>query len=202
MNRATSPTGWVRNPDGTLGYTWNPITGCLNGCEYCYARKLANTRLRERYLANKNVAPLVDGWFHDFGKDGYVDSRYDAPFYPRFWEDRLSDKGLGMCESPPKKSWGIFTCDMSDLFGIGIPGDWTRMVLNVIQANPWHRFYLLTKQSQNLIKWSPYPPNCYVGVSATNQQQFDEAVRYLKEVEATVKYISFEPLQERISVSS
>jgi protein gp37 len=22
-------------------YTWNPITGCLHGCEYCYARKIA-----------------------------------------------------------------------------------------------------------------------------------------------------------------
>lgn len=22
-------------------YTWNPVTGCLNGCEYCYARKIA-----------------------------------------------------------------------------------------------------------------------------------------------------------------
>ncbi len=45
---------WALNPDGLPGYTWNPITGCLNNCPYCYARKLANTRLRERYLANKN----------------------------------------------------------------------------------------------------------------------------------------------------
>lgn len=22
--------------------TWNPVTGCLHGCEYCYARKIAN----------------------------------------------------------------------------------------------------------------------------------------------------------------
>ena len=51
MNRTTIE--WVKNPDGTQGYTWNPITGCLNGCPYCYARKLANGRLKQRYLANK-----------------------------------------------------------------------------------------------------------------------------------------------------
>ena len=22
--------------------TWNPVTGCLHGCEYCYARGIAN----------------------------------------------------------------------------------------------------------------------------------------------------------------
>ena len=33
---------WVVNPDGTQGYTWNPVTGCLNSCPYCYARKIAN----------------------------------------------------------------------------------------------------------------------------------------------------------------
>lgn len=25
--------------------TWNPVTGCLHGCAYCYARKIA-----ERFL--------------------------------------------------------------------------------------------------------------------------------------------------------
>ena len=43
---------WVKSPNGKQGYTWNPITGCLNGCPYCYARKLANGRLKSRYLAN------------------------------------------------------------------------------------------------------------------------------------------------------
>lgn len=33
---------WVVNPDGTQGYSYNPITGCLNNCSYCYARKISN----------------------------------------------------------------------------------------------------------------------------------------------------------------
>ena len=32
---------WVRNPDGTQGYTSNPIKGiCKGGCSYCYSRRL------------------------------------------------------------------------------------------------------------------------------------------------------------------
>lgn len=27
--------------------TWNPVTGCLHNCEYCYARKIAE-RFAER----------------------------------------------------------------------------------------------------------------------------------------------------------
>lgn len=32
---------WVKNPDGTQGYTWNPIKGkCPVGCYYCYAHRI------------------------------------------------------------------------------------------------------------------------------------------------------------------
>lgn len=34
---------WVRNPDGTQGYTRNPIKGyCPNNCSYCYAHRMYN----------------------------------------------------------------------------------------------------------------------------------------------------------------
>ena len=55
MNR--TKIEWCKNPNGTQGYTWNPITGCLNGCSYCYARKLADGRLKSRMLAN-TVMPM------------------------------------------------------------------------------------------------------------------------------------------------
>jgi len=174
------------------GMTWNPITGCLNGCPYCYARKLANGRLKSGYLANSNVC------------DQSL-SANDDPFYPRFWEDRVRELDPtwkskhftvgGASKVQPK---GIFVCDMSDLFGIGIPEEWTRRVLDVIKSNPQHRFYLLTKQPQNLIKFSPFPPNCYVGVTATNAKMFKQAIEGLSDIKAKIKYVSLEPMLERI----
>jgi protein gp37 len=177
MNKTTIE--WVRNPDGTQGFTWNPITGCLNGCTYCYARRLANGRLRTRYLAN-TCTPLNDEHKHD-----------DNPFWPRWWgETRIWEPAREHMSS------GIFTCDMGELFGPWVPPSWTNKVLEVIRhkvcAN--HRFYLLTKQPQELQKWSPFPPNAWVGVSAWDHASFINACHYLEAVQATVKYVSLEPL--------
>jgi len=188
---------WVKNPDGSQGYTWNPITGCLNDCPYCYARKLANGRLKSRYLANKNIAPFQfeDGNLSLVRMD--VEAIRHNPFYPRFWPDRLLASFNHDVIAGKEK--GIFACDMGELFGNWIPGKWQDEVFRVIELFPEHRFYLLTKQPQNLIKWSPFPDNCWVGVSATNKTQLTLAQHYLSEVEARIKYISFEPLLEQMT---
>ena len=185
---------WVKNPDGTQGFTWNPITGCLNhvngmckgGGFPCYAYRLANTRLRERYLANNNTASMSD--FPDIGY-----SKLAAPFYPRLWPERMRDLTAGF-----HKPKGVFVCDMSDLFGTGIPEEWQTQIFTAIRWHPEDRFYLLTKQSQNLIKFSPFPDNCYVGVTATNWLAFSDALGHLATITAKVKFLSFEPLLERI----
>ena len=187
---------WVKNPDGTQGYTWNPITGCLNGCEYCYARKLANGRLKSRYLANTNIPSGNIGLYKRL--KSIKDGMKADPFYPRFWEDRLDELNPVYGQDHRALFKGIFVCDMSDLFGIGIPEEWTRRVIERIKEFPHHRFYLLTKQPQNLIKYSPFSDNCWVGVSATDAKSFLEAGRGLEQVEAKVKYISFEPLLDHI----
>lgn len=199
MNR--TKIEWVRNPDGTQGYTWNPITGCLNhidgmckgGGFPCYAYKLAHGRLKERYLANTNVA--YQGSFHDLAASPILLD----PFYPRFWPERLNEL-LDTYRNGGRIPRGVFSCDMSDLFGIDVPEIWTRNILEAIdQCQDW-RFYLLTKQPQNLPKWSPFPDNCWVGVTATKWLQMSDAIGYLSTTEAKVKFISFEPLLERMEL--
>ena len=186
---------WVKNPDGSPGYTWNPITGCLNhidgmckgGNFPCWAYGLAHGRLKSRYQAN-SILPCHD-------EPGYLShlKHHLDPFYPRFWPQKLTQ--LGNAWDPRtwhKKVKGIFVCNMSDLFGIGIPEEWTRRVLAELSDTP-HRFYLLTKQPQNLAKFSPFPDNCWVGVTATNPTMLIEAKHYLSEIEAQIKYVSLEP---------
>jgi protein gp37 len=195
---------WVKNPDGSQGYAWNPITGCLNhtnglckgGGFPCYAYKLANGRLKQRYLANTAIAPFN---FSSYESLNILDkTNRENPFYPRFWKEKLEQL------KPPRGDYyyhdykGIFVCDMSDLFGIGIPKEWTKKVIDKIKDCPQYRFYLLTKQPQNLIKFSPFPENCWVGVTATNSKMLREALMHLEKIEASVKYVSLEPLLEQV----
>ena len=73
--------------------------------------------------------------------------------------------------------------------------------MQTIKACPQHRFYFLTKCPQNLPQFSPFPPNAWVGVSATNQAMHNEAIVCLEAIDAQVKYISYEPLLERIEAN-
>jgi len=189
---------WVKNPDGTQGFTWNPITGCLNhtnglckgGNFPCYAYKLAHGRLRQNYLLSNAIQIEND---QQVGKPKSVlleGSRYwdlYNPFYPRFWHERLFfDMG-----SNPK---GIFVCDMGELFGNWIPEQWVNRILWAIKARPNNRFYILTKQLQNILRWSPFPENCWVGITATNGKYLLEALETFPNIKASVKFISIEPM--------
>lgn len=169
---------WVKNPDGGgQGITLNSKTGCLNGCDYCYARKLANGRLKHVYLrGNAEFA----------GANAYREGKLD-PFYPRWWPQRLEQIRR------IKKPTGIFLDDMSDWMADYWSAEYTEAELQVMWDCPQHRFYTLTKQPQNLQKWS-FPENCWVGVTCTRDIGCTAALYYLQNVRATIKFLSLEPL--------
>ena len=158
-----------------VDYSWNPITGCLEGCPYCYARGTANKRVRKIYLANPNVLA---------GDPADV-------FAPRFWPDRMATpKGN-------RKSSAIFVVDMGDLFGIGVPPKIINQVIQVAFECPQHDFLFLTKQPHRLRQFA-FPPNAWVGCTATNERQLENAYSGLVDLKADHRFISFEPLLERL----
>ena len=73
-------------------------------------------------------------------------------------------------------------------------------VMEIIRLCPQHTFLFLTKNPKGLKAWSPFPDNCVVGVSVCNQKMYDEALKYLTDIEAKHKWLSFEPLLEGIAI--
>jgi len=154
-------------------YSWNPLSGCTKGCSYCYARQLAQGRLKNLYLANPNVAPGCDP---------------SDPFSPRVWPYRYIEPIFA------EKPCRIFTCDMGDLFDPHIPNNWIETVLNIVRLCPRHTFLFLTKRP-DLARSYKFPPNCWAGVtiedaSTTSRQRLSDFFN----VHARVRYISYEPL--------
>jgi protein gp37 len=66
----------------------------------------------------------------------------------------------------------------------------------MVHENPHDRFYLLTKQPQNLIKFSPFPDNAWVGVSTTGNDCNSGLEDIFAPIKAKIKFVSIEPLQD------
>ena len=97
-----------------------------------------------------------------------------------------------------KKPLGIFLCNMADILGDWIPLLWQKEILDYINICKQHRFYILTKHPLNLLKFSPWPDNCYVGVSVDTPDRYKESLVGISGIKAKVKFISFEPLLGRM----
>lgn len=122
---------------------------------------------------------------------------YARRMYQRFkWnpEVRYVDPFWLFYELKKKPPSRIFVGSTIELFGEWVRPEWIHNILGFCAAYRQHTFLFLTKQPLNLIKWSPFPENCYVGVTATNPQMLTNALYSLLRIEANVKFISFEPL--------
>ena len=123
--------------------SWNPVTGCKHGCEYCYARGIAR-----RYGCKINgdmgnaLAVLEEPYRRAI--DGKINP-YPYEFLPTFHKYRL--------DIPKRwtKPRNIFVCSMADLFGEWVPDEWIKDVFDVCAAAPQHRYLFLTKNPQRYI---------------------------------------------------
>ena len=112
-------------------FSWNVITGCRNGCSYCWAKKF-----NDRYFKNND--------FH----------------VPKFYEERLNEKIPGLPKvrnyiaaaiSPDKPV--IFVVDMGDIFSEGVSVYWQEDIVDYIIGHQEANFLLLTKRPLNYLSW-------------------------------------------------
>lgn len=85
---------------------------------------------------------------------------------------------------------------MGDLYDQTVRNWWRDLVYEVMRTANWHKFMCLTKQPQNCLEYpNVAPPNLCLGVSV-NTRKDTWRIEILKEIVATLKVVSFEPLYE------
>ena len=121
---------------------------------------------------------------------------YARRLYNRFkWNPEIRfDRKVLLAVADIKKPSRIFVGSMIELFGEWIEPYCLDETIDICRAFPQHTFIFLTKCPQNLIKWSPFPENCWVGVTITKQRDFLSSIKFLCDIKVSVRFISFEPL--------
>lgn len=159
-SQSTDSIEWAR-------WSWNPVTGCLHGCSYCYARDIADRFYPQGFVPT------------------FIPERLDAPRNTSVPPAAASDIGYG----------NVFTCSMADLFGKWVPREWIDAVLGSVNANPQWNFLFLTKFPQRLAEFE-FPDNAWVGTTVDAQARVKVAEKAFTQVKAKVKWLSLEPLLE------
>ncbi len=160
-----------------VGWTWSPVTGCLNDCPSCLQRITAEAF----NLSN----PL-----------GFV---------PLLRHDRLLLPGRTKFPytSQAPKDWRVLVCNKGDLFGEWVPSHWIEKVIEATKDGPFFRYLFLTKNAKRYLDFNIHiPSNCWLGARVESQTQADETIKIMQALKIDgIKWLIFEPLLEPIKVN-
>lgn len=173
--------------------TWNPTTGCTKvseGCDHCYAHKLAHERLAQLYRGRLPVIQTPES--------------LADPFSIRLWPSRLTQPGSW------KKPRIVFVNSMSDLFHADVPDAFVRQVFEVMLKVDRHIYQVLTKRpsravrffrlNQDLFPDGTVPGHIWMGTSVENQD-VTYRISHLRKLPALVRFLSCEPLLGPLQVN-
>lgn len=158
--------------------TWNPVTGCLHKCPYCYAKKIA-----KRFGEHKEGQGIIElHWKRE--------NPYPYDFYPTFHKYRLDEPAR---KTRPRK---IFVCSMADLFGDWVPDEWIQEVFETCKKAPQHKYLFLTKNPKRLCELAntdklPANNNFWYGSTVTSKNSLRYPGRFKDNT-----FLSIEPLLE------
>ena len=185
----------MKNKIGWCNTTWNPVWGCLNHCEYCYARGIAKRfggvkaeqEYYSHYWGNKRCAKGTNkAYIERLGNDlrKFIPTFLYGQYFKRF----------------PEKPQRIFVGSMSEIAHWN--EEWMKKVLYRIAQYPQHIFQFLTKFPGVYLLYK-FPVNCWLGITITDTKNYDylEYEKFKISNPNNLKFISFEPLLNEISIN-
>lgn len=152
--------------------TWNPSAGCTKisaGCKNCYAEKMA--------FRLKSIG--IEGYQNGF-EFSIVPSRLYEPL-------------------KHKKRTLFFVNSMSDIFHEKMPEEYLNEIFDVISKTPYHIYQILTKRTErmhNYFSKKNIPDNVWLGVTVENKLDGIPRIESLRNIKASVLFLSLEPLLE------
>lgn len=195
-------------------HTWNPVTGCLHGCDYCYARRFIGRfepKATERPADPSGFTeePEAPGCYRIHHPAGQIDAggntrvcQYPVGFAPAIYEYKLDQPERRLIPSR------IFVSSMGDLFGVWVPDAWIAEVFDACQRAPQHTYLFLTKNPRRYAELAsvgklPAAKNFWYGATATDHQMAEASFRNLPAAWRGYNfYLSAEPLQGPINMSA
>jgi len=180
-----SKINWLDAP-GWKPRGWPIVRGCTKasaGCLHCYAE-----RYHHRFQALRGYAPfeVVEPlWL-----------KLQEPPPAVMLPDPLRWQAPSM----------VFVCPSSDLFHPMVPFTFIDRAFDIMRRATKHRFLLLTKRAERMARYSDrvgrfnWPSNVWAGVTVENNTNLERLI-YLLETPAPVKFVSMEPLLEKIDLA-
>lgn len=178
--------------------SWNPITGCRHGCEYCYARRIAERfgggappAISEIVKDNGGVVELSAPVMRKRSDGQMAKAPYPHGFTPTFHRYRLNEAAK---KNRPRN---IFVGSTADIFGRWVPTRWIAEVLDACAAGPQHNYLFLTKNPARYMELDqiallPRESNFWYGSTVTTE---DSAYFYSNNHKT---FLSIEPLLGRL----
>jgi len=169
--------------DATLNLWWG-CTKVSEGCKNCYAEHLSDQRYKRGAWGPKGERQEVKSWRSTLAK---VSKRAKAEGRRlRVFCSSMSDvfEGPETCGGEDSANWRLMRRLFDELWE-----EW--------EGHSELDFLVLTKRPENAAEWLKdlgLPGNVWVGTSVENQQEANKRIPELLRVDASVRFLSCEPL--------
>lgn len=167
-------------------HTFNPWIGCTkvsDGCKHCYAEQLMDKRWNKvKWGPQGQRVRTSKAMWREVLK----------------WDNRQIERRQR-----------VFCASLADIFEENPQLiEWREDLWNLVEVTTNLDWLILTKRPQNILRMVPqrwlaegaFPKNIWIGTSVENQKEADERIPYLVKVPAVVRFLSCEPLLEKVDL--